>query len=181
MNAKHWSTVVAAAALALAGCNQSGGESTIGAAASPLTAVAAASEARHLRVQVSYESGRFQVEGVTEVASALKQPRSRRTRAGVQYLARLPGQVTFAGHMSDPRRVHLEAPDATGKLQRVEVAAPGRQHFLVLVPVGTETVDFFEGAAPQAAGLQAQAAQSVMSTTGSASALIGSIDLRGVR
>ena len=175
MNAKNWSTVAIAAAVALAGCSNEPGEPAIGTTVAALTAAPAAAEARHLRVVVSYEAGRFQLVSATEVARPLKQPRSGRTRAGVHFVARLPGQASFVGRVADPRRVHLEAPDPSGNIQRVEVPAPGKQVFQVLVPVGSETVDFFDAGPPQQAGFQAQPAQSSLTAP---STLIGSVDLR---
>ena len=47
--------------------------------------------------------------------------------------------------------------------------------FQVLVPLGSETLDFFEAAPPQQAGFQAQPAQSSLAAP---STLIGSINLR---
>ena len=176
MNAKHWSTAAIAAALALAGCSNEHGEPGIETKVAAVTTAPADADARHLRVVVAYEAGRFQLVSATEVAGPLKQPRSGRTRGGVHFAARLPGQTTFVGRVADPRRVHLEAPDPSGKIQRVEVPAPVKQVFQVLVPVGAETVDFFESGPPQQAGFQAQAATSSLAAT---STLIGSVDLRG--
>jgi hypothetical protein len=175
MNAKHWWTIALAAAVALAGCANEPGEPAIGTTVAALTSAAADAEARHLRVVVSYEAGRFQLVSATEVARPLKQPRSGRTRSGVHFVARRTGQASFVGRMEDPRRVHLEAPDPSGKIQRVDVPAPGKQVFQVLVPVGSETVDFFEPGPPQQAGFQAQPAQSSLTAP---STLIGSVDLR---
>ena len=175
MNAKHWSTVAIAAAVALAGCSHEPGEPAIGTTVAALTSAAADAETRHLRVVVAYEAGRFQLVSATEVARPLKQPRSGRTRAGVHFVARRPGQASFVGRVADPRRVHLEAPDPSGKIQRVDVPVPGKQVFQVLVPVGSETVDFFDAGPPQQAGFQAQPAQSSLAAP---STLIGSIDLR---
>jgi hypothetical protein len=174
MNAKEWSTVAIAAAVALAGCSNEPREPEIGTMVAPLTSVPAAAETRHLRVVVSYEAGRFQLVSATEVAGPLKQPRSGWTRSGVHFVARQPGQASFVSRMADPRRVHLEAPDPGGKIQRVEVPAPGKQVFQVLVPVGSETVDFFEAGPPQQAGYQSQPAQS---SSTALSTLIGSVDL----
>jgi hypothetical protein len=174
MNAKDWSTVAIAAVVALAGCANERREPEIGTTVAALTAAGDA-EARHLRVVVSYEAGRFQLVSAAEVAGPLKQPRSGRTRSGVQFVARRSGQASFVGRVADPRRVHLEAPDPSGKIQRVEVPAPVKQVFQVLVPVGSETLDFFEAGPPQPAGFQAQPAQSSLAAP---STLIGSIDLR---
>ena len=176
MHAKDWSIVAIAAAVALAGCANERGEPDIGTTVAALTAAPADAETRHLRVVVSYEAGRFQLVSATEVARPLKQPRSGRTRSGIHFAARLPGQARFVGRVADPRRVHLEAPDPSGKIQRVEVPAPGKQVFQVLVPVGSETVDFFEAGPPQQAGFQA--AQPAQSSLAAPATLIGSIDLR---
>jgi hypothetical protein len=175
MNAKGWSTAAIAAAVALAGCANDPGEREIGTTVAALTAAPGDAETRHLRVVVSYEAGRFQLVSATEVAGPLKQPRSGRTRSGVHFAARRPGQASFVGRMADPRRVHLEAPDPSGQIQRVEVPAPVKQVFQVLVPVGSETVDFFEAGPPQQAGFQTQAAQSSLAAS---STLIGSVDVR---
>jgi hypothetical protein len=173
MNAKDWSTMAVAAAVALAGCANEPGEPAINTTVAPLTSATADAETRHLRVVVSYEAGRFQLVSAAEVARPLKQARSGRTRSGVHFVARRPGQASFVGRVADPRRVHLEAPDPSGKIQRVEVSAPGKQVFQVLVPVGSETVDFFEAGPPQQAGFQpAQSSLTAPST------LIASIDLR---
>jgi hypothetical protein len=174
MNAKDWSTVAIAAAVALAGCSNERGDPGLGTTVAALTSAPADSEARHLRVVVSYEARRFQLVSATEAAGPLKQPRSGWTRSGVHFVARRPGQESFVGRVADPRRVHLEAPDPSGKIQRVEVPAPGKQVFQVLVPVGSETVDFFEAGPPQQAGFQAPTARSLAAP----STLIGSVDLR---
>jgi hypothetical protein len=174
MNAKDWSMVAVAAAVALAGCSNERGEPEIATTVAALTSAPADADTRHLRVVVSYEAGRFQLVSATEVARPLRQPRSGRTRSGVHFVARRPGQASFVGRVADPRRVHLEAPDPSGKIQRVEVPAPRKQVFQVLVPVGSETLDFFEAGPPQQAGFQVQAARS----SAPPSTLIGSVDLR---
>jgi len=130
-----------------------------------------AANPRYLRVQVSYEAAQFKVERVTWVDGKLKQPRSGKARPGLQYVALAPGS-SFVGNAPDPRTVHVEVPDANGKLQDHEAIAPGKQNFLIYVPAETETVNFLNAV---------KTPTGARNTSAAAAGVLSSIDLRSFK
>lgn len=150
-------------------------------AGSSVTEAGEEASGQHLLLTLSYENGVFNSERAVRVSGELRAPRSGEAQGKVAYVARAGASPLWVGATPDPRSVHGEFPDPSSQqMTSVSVLAPGKQYFLIHVPLTTDAIDFFDNArkvTPAAAALNESVASQAPPA---AQSLIGTVSLEGL-